>query len=227
MSKATLDKSTIAFLRNIKKNNNRDWFTKNKDKFTIAQDDVKQFIQALVDEMSKHDVIEKHKLFRIYRDVRFSKDKTPYKSSFGISFNRAGASRRGGYYLHIEPGGKTFVGGGFWQPNPEDLKRIRKEFEHDDKPIRKIINSASFKKHFGSLSGESVKTAPKGFSKDHPAIDLIRMKSFTVGKSFKDSDVTSPTFIKEVNSTFKAMRKYFDYMSSVLTTDLNGVSLID
>lgn len=226
MAKATIDKKTITFLKNIKKNNNREWFQENKPKYEAAHEDIKAFVAALEEELNKHDSIEKSKIFRIYRDVRFSKDKTPYKNSFGISFTRAGAQRRGGYYLHIEPGA-SMIGGGFWRPESADLKRIRQEFERDDKPIRKIINSATFKKHFGQLEGESVKTAPKGFDKEHPAIDLIKMKSFIVRKDIKDSDITSDVFLKEVNGTFKAMRKYFDYMSEVLTTDLNGVSLID
>ena len=220
-----MTKKPSRFLKTLKKNNNRDWFNENKEKYEAAHQNIKDFIAALEAELNKHDVIEKSKLFRIYRDVRFSKDKTPYKNSFGMSFTRAGADRRGGYYLHIEPGA-SMIGGGFWKPDAADLKRIRKEFERDDKSIRKIINSATFKKHFGQIEGESVKTAPKGFDKDHPAIDLIRMKSFIVRKDFKDSDITSESFLKEVNATFKAMRKYFDYMTEVLTTDLNGVSLL-
>ncbi len=226
MGKVQIENSTLTFLKNIKKNNNREWFQKNKSKYETANLNIKDFVASLEEEMNKHDVIEKSKIFRIYRDVRFSKDKTPYKNSFGIGFTRAGANRRGGYYLHIEPGA-TMVGGGFWQPSSADLKRIRKEFERDDKEIRKIINSATFKKHFGELHGDAVKTAPKGFDKEHPAIDLIRMKSFTVHKYFKNTEVSDPKFLKEVNNTYKAMRKYFDYMTSVLTTDLNGVSLID
>ena len=225
MAKATIDKKTITFLKNVKKNNNREWFQKNKGKYEDALDNIKIFVQALEAEMNKHDVIEKSKIFRIYRDVRFSKDKSPYKTNFAIFLSRAGTHRRGGYYLHLEPG-SSMIGGGFWKPEPADLKRIRKEFEMDDKPMRKIMNSATFKKHFGTLKGDSVKTAPKGFDKDHPAIDLIRMKSFVVSKDIKDMDITGDKFLSEVNTTFKAMRKYFDYMSEVLTTDLNGVSLL-
>ena len=221
----TIQPDTIKFLKSISKNNNRDWFQKNKAKYEAALGNIKEFVKAVEAGLNEKDVIEKSKTFRIYRDVRFSKDKSPYKEYFGSSFTRAGASRRGGYYVHLEPG-NNFVGGGFWAPNPADLKRIRDEIAMDDKPMRKIISSKNFKKYFGELQGEAVKTAPKGFSKDHPAIDLIRMKQFTVSRQFSDDEVLNKNFKKEVVKTFEAMRPYFDYMTQVLTTDLNGVSLI-
>ncbi len=221
----TIQPDTIKFLKSISKNNNRDWFQKNKAKYDDALGNIKEFVKAVEAALNEKDVIEKSKTFRIYRDVRFSKNKDPYKDYFGSSFTRAGASRRGGYYVHLAPG-NSFVGGGFWAPNPADLKRIRDEFAMDDKPMRKIISSKSFKKYFGELKGEAVKTAPKGFNKEHPAIDLIRMKQFTVSRQFSDDEVLNKNFKKEVVKTFEAMRPYFDYMSQVLTTDLNGVSLI-
>jgi uncharacterized protein (TIGR02453 family) len=221
----TILPDTIDFLKSISVNNNKDWFQKNKPKYDAALDNIKAFVSDVEKDLNVNDVIEKSKTFRIYRDVRFSKDKAPYKEYFGSSFMRASAARRGGYYLHIEPG-NSFVGGGFWAPNPADLKRIRDEFAMDDRPIRKIIADKTFKMYFGSLHGEAVKTAPKGFDKDHPAIDLIRMKQFTVTRQFSDEEVLAKNFQKEVVKTYEAMRPYFDYMSEVLTTDLNGVSLL-
>ena len=131
---------------------------------------------------------------------------------------------RGGYYLHIEPGG-SFVGGGFWEPNASDLNRIRKEFEMDDEEIRTIVADETFKKVFGGLKGEELKTAPKGFDKTHPAIDLIRKKQYLLTRNFSDIEVLAPNFQEEVLATFKAMRPFFDYMSEVLSTDLNGESI--
>jgi uncharacterized protein (TIGR02453 family) len=119
------------------------------------------------------------------------------------------------------------VGGGFWQPEASDLKRIREEIALDASPLREIINSTSFKKHFGELQGQQLKTAPRDFPKDHPDIDLLRYKSFTVSKYFTDKEVQSPGFSKEVLKYFQATRPFFDYMSEVLTTDGNGVSLIN
>ena len=170
------------------------------------------------------DSIERIQIFRIYRDVRFSKDKSPYKNHFSVGFTRTKPMLRGGYYLHIEPGG-SFVGGGFWEPNAVDLHRIRKEFEMDDEEIRTIVADEKFKKFFGELKGEEIKTAPKGFDKTHPAIDLIRKKQYLLTRRFSDKEVLAPNFQEEVLATFQVMRPFFDYMSEVLSTDLNGESL--
>ena len=220
-----IEKSTFQFLKDIQKNNNRDWFTKNKPKYVLAKDNVTDFANALMEELQKHDHIEGAKVFRIYRDVRFSKDKTPYKTNIGCGFSRATAKLRGGMYLNIEPG-NTFVGGGFWGPNAQDLKRIRNEFLFNAEPFRKIINSKKFKEYFGSMTGEELKTAPKGFDKEHPNIDLIRKKQFLVGREFTDKEALSDDFLAECNKTFKAMRPFFDFMSETLTTNENGESII-
>ncbi|MCH2215134.1 MAG: DUF2461 domain-containing protein [Flavobacteriales bacterium] len=222
-----LDPAVLTFLQKLEKNNNRDWFAKNKSEYVTAHENFKAFANSLLESIQKKDNIEKMKLFRIYRDVRFSKNKDPYKSSFSGGFSRATKALRGGYYFHIQPGGRSMVGGGFWQPESRDLKRIREEIAMDALPLRKIINAASFKKHFGQLEGDQVKTAPKGYPKDHPDIDLLRYKSYIVSHHFTDEEVTSPGFDKEILKYFKALRPFFDYMSEVLTTDLNGVSLID
>ena len=219
--------STLKFLKDVQKNNNRPWFNENKARYQTEMENVKAFANNVLKELSKTDNIEGLKVFRIYRDTRFSKDKTPYKGHFAGGFKRATKKLRGGYYFHFEPGNKSVIAGGFWAPNPPDLKRIRQEIAADDKPIRKILNSAKFKNTFGELEGEKVKTAPKGFAKDHPAIDLIRHKQFIFHRSFTDKEVTDPKFLKEAIKTFKNMRPFFDYMSEVLTTDLNGVSIID
>ena len=143
------------------------------------------------------------------------------------AFSRSGKRLRGGYYLRIRPG-ESFLAGGFWAPNKEDLFRIRKEFELDDVEIREVLSNKEFRKHFGSeLRGDEVKTAPKGFNKEHPAIDLIRKKGFVAVREFTDSEVLNKNFVNQVDDAFKALRPYFDYMSEVLTTDLNGVSLIE
>ena len=221
-----IQNKTLQFLKDLSANNNRDWFQENKDRYEAAWENMKQFVKAVEQALGETDHLEGGKLFRIYRDVRFSKDKSPYKNNFGMGFQRATKRLRGGYYLHVEPGA-TFAGGGFWQPNSQDLKRIRDEFAADAKPIRKIIADPTFKKYFGAIEGEEVKTVPRGYDKDSPALDLIRKKRFTVHRNFTDQEVTSEDFLHEVKLTFQAMRPYFDYMSLVLTTDLNGVSLLD
>lgn len=222
----TIQSDTLQFLRDLSENNNRPWFQANKTRYEAALENMKQLLKAVEQALGETDHLEEAAIFRIYRDVRFSSDKSPYKTHFGMYFSRATKKLRGGYYLHIEPGA-SFAGGGFWQPNPQDLKRIRDEFAVDDQPIRQIMADPVFKKYFGALQGEELKTAPKGYEKDHPAIDLIRKKSFTVQRPFADAEVLSDGFVHEVKRTFEAMRPYFDYMSVVLTTDMNGESLID
>ncbi|MBL7782751.1 MAG: DUF2461 domain-containing protein [Saprospiraceae bacterium] len=217
--------STLQFLADLADNNHREWFQAHKDGYESALANAKSFTKAVENALNETDLIESSNLFRIYRDVRFSKDKTPYKNNFGIGFRRATKRRRGGYYLQLEPGG-SFAGGGFWQPEAKDLKRIRDEFAMDDEPIRQIIAAPDFQRYFGNLQGDELKTAPQGYEKDHPAIDLIRKKGFVVMRHFTDTEVTSADFLQEVRKTFEAMRPFFDYMSEVLTTNLNGEPLL-
>jgi len=221
----SISKTTLDFLSALKENNNRDWFNEHKPEFQLEQKKAKEFYNALMQKLKTHDDIDQFKLFRIYRDVRFSLDKTPYKPHFAGSFSRATKKLRGGYYLRIRPC-ESFLAGGFWEPNKEDLFRIRKEFETDASEIKTLLNDKTFVKHFGKLEGESLKTAPRGFDKEHPDIDLIRMKQFIVVRNFTDEEVLKPNFLEEINESYKAMRPYFNYMSDVLTTDLNGVSTI-
>ncbi len=221
----TISPSLFKFLKDLKKNNNRAWFNTNKSRYEKHQSSMKNFVAALQAEMEKQDLIEKAKLYRIYRDVRFSKNKLPYKNNFGGYLRRATAQRRGGYYFHIEPN-NSMVAGGFWRPNGPDLKRIREEIAADDTEIRDIISQPTFQSTFGSIYGEAVKTAPRGYPVDHPAIDLLRKKQFVVSRSFTDEEVLKESFFKETVFTFLQMRPFFDYMSDILTTDANGLSIV-
>ena len=220
-----IPKEVFSFLKKLKKNNNREWFLEHKAEFKDIETRVKKFYADLNTQISKHDEIDKLKVFRIYRDVRFSKDKTPYKTHFGGSFHRKKPYLRGGYYLHIASN-DSFIATGFWEPHKDDLFRIRKEFEQDDVEIREIISNKKFKNVWGGFVGDEVKTAPKGFSKEHKAIDLIRKKQFIFTKKFSDSEVMSHDFLHNIDTSFKVIRPYFDYMSDVLTTNLNGESII-
>lgn len=216
----------FSFFSKLKQNNNRDWFQSNKAEFKLLEGQVKLFMKEIEQNLQIHDKIEKAKMFRIYRDVRFSKNKTPYKTHFGLAFHREKPALRGGYYLHLEPE-NSFLGVGFWAPEKEDLQRIRKELEIDAEEYRQIMVNKAFKKHWGSLSGEEVKTAPKGFSKEHPNIDLIKKKQHVFIKNFSDQEVLSSDFIRVIDTHFQNIRPFFDYISHVLTTDLNGVSLLE
>ncbi|MEP7279784.1 MAG: DUF2461 domain-containing protein [Bacteroidota bacterium] len=218
----------MAFLKLLKRNNNRNWFAAHKERFLAEQGQVEIFADALLQALNTHDVIEtpsgKKCLNRIYRDIRFSQDKTPYKTKWSGSYRRAGQQRRGGYYFQIAPG-NSFVAGGFWSPNPEDLKRIRDDIAFDAAPVRKITKSKSFVSMFGQLQGDQIKTTPKGFDAANEAIDLLRYKQFLLIRRFTDKEALSETFLKEADRSFACMRPFFDYMSGILATDTNGVPL--
>ena len=220
-----LDSSIFSFLKDLRSNNNRNWFNENKTTFKNIEYKIKSFASNLFDELNKHDNIETYKVFRIYRDIRFSKNKTPYKTNFGISFKRKKPKLRGGYYLHLEPN-KTFIAAGFWNPNKDDITRIRNEFINDADEFRTIIESKSINSIWGSMRGEVLKSAPRGFSRNETNIDLIKMKQYIFIKEYRDKNLYSDNILVQFSESFKTIRPFFNYMSDILTTDLNGVSII-
>lgn len=220
-----LNTQILSYLKELQENNNKTWFDENKSRYKKLNDEFKSWSKEIQTELNKTDDIDKAKVFRIYRDVRFSKDKTPYKTNFGVAFHRKKPALRGGYYVHLEPE-KSFLGLGFWAPEKDDLHRIRKEFEYDDSTIRSILNQKEFKKIWGNFTGDELKTAPKGFDKDHPAIDLIRRKQFIFTRSFSDKQAENNSFNNEVIHSFKVARPFLDYMSEILTTNLNGETVL-
>lgn len=225
---SAISKKTFDFLKAIKKNNSRDWFEQNKDQYTASHEDMIDFAEDLMADFSKHDnlvpMTGKKSLFRIYRDVRFSKNKAPYKSHWSGSMKRDTPWLRGGYYYHVEPG-NSMIACGFWGPEKDDLRLIRDNLALDADPLRKIIASKKFTEAWGSLEGEQLKTAPKGFPKDHPNIDLLRYKQFVVSKRFTDKEVMQEDFKNVIIDSFRAIRPFLDYMSEILTHDLNGEPL--
>lgn len=214
----------LNFLKQLGRNNNREWFSIHKKEFDKVFSEIKMFFKEIYDKIQETDSLQEFHVHRIYRDLRFSKDKTPYKTHFRLYLGRTKPLLRGGYYLNIEPG-KSRVSGGFWAPDSKDLLRIRQELSEDSDTIRNIFKDKKIKKYFGELQGEEVKTAPKGFDKDNRGITLIRKKQFIFRRDFSDEEVLEPGFFGEVIDSFKALRPFFDYMSEVLTTDENGVSL--
>ncbi|PIF47500.1 uncharacterized protein (TIGR02453 family) [Chryseobacterium sp. 52] len=217
-------KKAFEFLKQLQKNNNREWFAQHKPEYESIVKENKVFFNHIYTELQEHDHLKGIHIFRIHKDVRFSKDKTPYKNNFGVGYSRSKPMLRGGYYIHLEPN-NSFVGGGFWGPDAKDLLRVRKEFELNTTEIEKITSDKTFIKYFGEIEGDAVKTAPRGFDKSHPAIDLIRKKQYVVMRKFTDKEVLSDSFQKEAVLTLLAMRPFFNYMSEVLTTDLNGEPL--
>ena len=216
-------------MQELAANNDRDWFNANKHRYEAAKQNAETFMDTLIAKMNVHDQIDtpngKKSVYRIYNDVRFSKDKSPYNPRFFTYLKRVKPMLRGGYYLWIKPGGKSRVACGFLSPSPGDLKRIREDISLNYDDWKKLLKSKSITSTFGKMQGEQVKTAPRGFSSDDPAIELLRYKQFWFEATFSDRDVLSPDFASRLNKTFKSIRPFFDYMSDVLTTDANGEAL--
>ena len=229
MQSPVIQKSTFTFLRSLTRNNNREWFNTNKHRYLAAKENMEVFLDALIAKMNQHDVLEtpsgKKALFRIYNDVRFAKEKAPYDTKFVGRLKRATPIRRGGYYFWFKPGGSG-VGCGFTYPNPDDLKRIRQDIALNYEDWYSLLKLKPVRSTFGQMKGVTVKTAPKGYSKDHAAIALLRYKQYWFEHSWTDEEVLGTNFVARVNNTFKNIRPFFDYMSEVLTTDLNGELII-
>jgi uncharacterized protein (TIGR02453 family) len=224
-----LKPATLKFLKQLAANNNRDWFLKHKKQYDAAHANMLAFVEELMTLLNRHDKIStdsaRRAMYRIYSDVRFHKNRPPYTARFAAHFGREKPMLRGGYNLVIKPG-NSFVSCGFYAPNSDDLKRIRQDISSNHADWKKILNGKKFKAHFGEMLGEQVKTAPQGFSKDDPAINLLRYKRFYFRHHFTDKEVLSKDFVKMVNESFKTIRPWFDYMSDILTTNANGESLL-
>jgi len=207
-----IQSSTLDFLRKLKKNNNRDWFEKNREKYEAAKSDIENNTAELLislrsfDKRIPDDLEAKKCVFRIYRDVRFSKDKRPYKDNMGAHIQPGGKKAHGcGYYMHVEAGG-AFLAGGIWQPEAPELAKIRQEIDYNFAEFKKIIHGKSFKKYFGELGTEDkLAREPKGYAKDHPAIEYLKLKSFVVAAELSDREITSKDFQKKAKEIFKAM----------------------
>jgi uncharacterized protein (TIGR02453 family) len=210
---------TIDFLKKIKSNNNKEWFETNKEKYLVAKAEFELVVDKLIKEVSKFDkqissdLKGKDCTFRIYKDVRFSKDKIPYKSNMGASINPGGKkSLIAGYYLHVEPGA-SFLAGGVYMPEPEMLQAIRQEIDYNSAPLLKILKSTSFKKYFNGLDEDGkLKTAPKGFEKDHPLLELLKNKHFIVSYKLSDKQLLDKNFVASVALGFKAMHPLLNYL---------------
>ena len=216
-------KQILSFLKNLAKNNDRDWFEKNKPKYLEAKENFDAFVAGLLEKMIPVDssltgLNPKKLTFRIYRDVRFSKDKSPYKTNMGATFSGGGKLMQSpGYYLHIEAGNKSFVAGGLYVPPPDILAKVRQEIDYNSKKFLAILNNAKFKKTFGALDDfDKLKTAPKGYPKDHPQLELLKHKSFIVSHYFTDKEVMDKKFMKNVVDTYKILKPLNDYLREAM-----------
>lgn len=210
---------TLAFLKKLKSNNNKEWFDKNKEVYLEAKTEYEAVIDEVIkglrgfDKKIAADLKAKDCLFRIYKDVRFSKDKSPYKTNFGASINPGGKkSLVAGYYLHCEPG-QSFLAGGVYMPEPAMLNAIRQEIDYHPEALLKILKSAGFKKYFKGFDTEdALKTAPKGYEKDHPQIDLLKNRHFVVSYPLSDKQLTDKNMVKTVIGGFKAMHPLLEFL---------------
>ncbi|MCW3123302.1 MAG: hypothetical protein JWQ38_2794 [Flavipsychrobacter sp.] len=227
---ARIEKASFDFLNKLSKNNNREWFGEHKSLYTTAHENIIDFAGALLGEMNKHEQIEtasgKQSLYRIYKDVRFSKEKLPYNTHWSGGFRRATKKLRGGYYFHLQPG-NSFIAGGFFGPNTEDMQRIRQDIDANYTDWQKVLSGKVFTSTFGNMKGDQLATAPRGYAKDHPAIELLRYKQFLLRRDFSDEEVLAADFAKQASDVYKKMRPFLDHMSELLTTDANGISLVD
>jgi len=216
--------STLKFLKALKKNNNKPWFDKHRKEYEAAKIDFENFIQSVIDKHSKNDVdlkglVAKKCIFRINRDVRFSKDKSPYKTNLGASMDKGGKkSGLAGYYFHLEPG-KGFLGGGIWMPQPDALKKVRQEIDYAFDEFRKIVESKKFKSIFKEMySGEGMQLAkvPQGFEKDNPAAEYLKFKSWLVLTDIPDSLLTSKDLLKRTVDAFATMQPLVKFLNRPL-----------
>lgn len=217
-----VDKKTFKFLKDLKKNNNRDWFQENKPRYEEARQNFIESVVQIIKNVSKFDpqigdLEAKKTVFRIYKDTRFSKDKTPYRINMGAHLvaHNLKPHDRAGYYLHIEPGNCFLAGGAYMPPGPW-MKAIRSEIDGNAKDLKKILNSKAFKDTFGEMEGEKLKTAPRDYPKDHPEIELLRYKSFLAVRNLSEKEVADEGFEKEAARVFKVLKPFDDFLNSVL-----------
>ena len=214
-----MQSSTLQFLRNLEKNNNREWFNENKTLYQEAQQDVISFVEKLIEEMADFDeemgkLEAKKSVFRIYRDTRFSKDKTPYKTNFGAGLGMGKGNKISGYYLHIEPG-KSFLAGGVYKPEPSVLKTIRQEISAFGDEFKAILEQDEFRNYFRGLSVEDkLKKVPQGFEKDDKMAEYLKLKHFIVTHPVSDEQLLSENVVKEFAKIFKAMKPLNDFLQT-------------
>lgn len=222
MSYTLISSHTLAFLKLLKKNNNKTWFDENREKYVFAKNNLEEFVGSLLEKMRLFDsdlkeLSVKDCTFRINRDIRFSKNKTPYKINFSASFNKEGKkSINAGYYFHLQPGGNSFAGGGLWMPESNELKKLRQEIDYCFPEFKKIVTAPSFKKNYSELEKDEKRmlvNIPKGYDKENPAADFLRMKSFIATRNLSDHEILSADSMGEVLDSFKALMPLIKFIN--------------
>jgi len=219
-----LQPATVKFLKDLKKNNQRDWFEANRKHYEAAKADFAGHVQNVIDKFGKKDeeiasLKAKDCVFRINRDVRFSKDKSPYKTNMGASFIKGGKkSVLSGYYFHCEPG-NSFVGGGLWMPEVDGLKKLRQEIDYNFDEFKKIIGSKKFVAAYKELSdseGTRLSRPPKGYEADNPAIEYIKLKSFVAMTPVTDAELTDKNLVKKITEAFETLQPFIHFINRAL-----------
>lgn len=214
--------SVFTFLTRLRENNNRDWFESNKAEYEATRAEFEAFVGKVIQSVSAFEptfasLKPKDCIFRLYRDVRFSKDKTPYKTSYSAYFSEQGKkTMKAGYYLHVEPGNQSMLAGGMYMPPAEELKKIRQEIDYNREAFRVVLENKDFKKYYGGLSGEQLKTVPKGYASDHPDIALLKYKDFTAVYYPSDKEIIKPAFVQHVADAWKALKPLNDFLNSAV-----------
>ena len=219
-----LKSSTLIFLKKLSQNNNREWFAANKDDYEAARQNIFDFTAELIKGLAKFDLTipvdlnPKDCVMRIYRDIRFRIDKTPYKTNFGIAISSNGKNFKGpGYYVNIQPG-QCFIAGGSWHPEADELKAVRQEIDYNGSALREVIDGVGFKKYFEDLDREgALKTTPKGYAADHQDIEYLKLKSFTATHSIPDSALTKAGSVKEILTTFEALHPLMVFLRNAIS----------
>jgi uncharacterized protein (TIGR02453 family) len=219
-----IEPQTLKFLSQLKKNNNKPWFDSHRAQYKAARIDFSNFIELVIDALQKTDttitgLTSKDCQFRINRDVRFSKDKRPYKENFGAFICRGGKkSIYAGYYFHLAPG-NSFMGGGLWHPEPINLKKVRQEIDYNWEEFQSILKNRNFKKTFGDLyKGEdlSLKRMPKGYEENNPAIDYLKLQSLIAEAKMNDEELTKSTLHKKTVAAFEALQPLLNFINRSL-----------
>ncbi|MDF9795795.1 uncharacterized protein (TIGR02453 family) [Catalinimonas alkaloidigena] len=213
----------LSFLDELAQNNNKDWMDAHRSWYEEAKEEFKVLVTQLLSELSVIDeglvgLAPKHCIFRINRDIRFSKDKAPYKNNFGAYMSEGGKkSPNAGYYLHIQPHGESFIGGGMYHPSSEVISKVRQEIDYNASELKKIVSKADFQEYYGTIQGDKLKKAPKGYETDHPNIELLKLKDYVVIHKLSDDEIKSENFKDDAIRMFKTIEPFIRYLNVAIS----------